>query len=314
MAAVNLARMQQKFNKKFGSEHAMIAASDTKALSFIPYGITSGCLTLDLAIGRPGFPAGRMTEVVGETNQGKSTLSYHAMVQCQQQGGLAFLFETEFAYEQWRLRELGVDTAALGVVQPHNVEELYAQMEYIIEDVRVKQHFRGPLLFVVDTIANLQSAVEEAGNYDDKFMAVAARAHAFGFRKFMWTLAEHKVVLIYLNQLTSTMVQYGVPLRSYGGSAIHKNASARLQLVSLKKDQIIVSGEPTSAWTNVTMLKNKLESPFDRAKYLLNFRLGIDFIEDLWQAGRATEGHYANAERGEVYAWHQKRVYHAGQV
>src|SRR6266851_966306 len=285
MAAVNLGRMQQKFLKKFG-KHAMIAASDTKALSHIPYGISAQSLMLDLAIGRPGFPAGRMTEIVAKTNQGKSTLAYHAMAQCQRQGGFAMLFETEFAYEAWRLQDLGVDTEALRVVQPHNVEELYAEMAMAIREVRAVQKFKGPVLFVVDTIANLPSVVEEQGNYYEKFMAVAARAHALGLRKFVWTLAEHKIVLVYLNQLTNTLVQYGDQLTSYGGSAIHKNASARAQLTSRKQDQIRVGGELVSAWTNVSMLKNKLESPFDKAKYLLNFKTGIDIVEDLWQAGR----------------------------
>src|SRR5207244_9261544 len=102
---LNLAKVRQKFTKKYG-EQSMLLASDTKALAYIPYGVGAQCLMLDLALGRPGFPAGRMTEIVGKTNQGKSTLAYSALAQCQRQGGVGVLFETEQAFEEWRLRDL----------------------------------------------------------------------------------------------------------------------------------------------------------------------------------------------------------------
>src|SRR5712691_573154 len=154
MAEVSLAKARTRFVKKFG-EHSILAAADTQALSYIPYGISAQCLALDLAIGRPGFPAGRMTEIVGKTNQGKSTLAYNVLAQCQRQGGVSMLFETENAYEAWRLIQLGVNTEALWLVQPDTVEQLYEEMEAAIHEVRVTQKFHGPVVIVVDTIANL---------------------------------------------------------------------------------------------------------------------------------------------------------------
>ncbi len=283
--SVSLVKAQQKFVKKFGS-HAMLRASDTKALAYIPYGVTSTCLSLDLALGRPGFPAGRLTEVVGETNMGKSSLSYAVLAECQRQGGVAILLETEQAFEAWRLKNLGVDTEALWLLQPSNVEQMFEMLKYATLELRLAQKFSGPVVMVVDTIANLRSSVEEEGSFDDHFMGATARAMAQGFRQFTWTLAEHKIVLIFLNQLIATMDKWGDKLRSYGGSAIHKNSSARLQVASQKKDHIKVANESVAAWTRARLIKNKLGLPWAETRYLMHFEKGIDPIEDLWQAAR----------------------------
>jgi recombination protein RecA len=285
---VNIDRLKKKMLEDYG-QHAMTTASDQKALAHIPYGIPTQSLALDLAIGRPGYPAGRLSEIVAETNQGKSTLLYHAFAECQRMGGVAVLFETEFAYERYRLEQVGVNTNTLLLFQPKTVERMFAMLQDVIEGLRITQRFHGPMVIGIDTIANLPSDVEVEGDFDDKFVGTAARAMAYGFRKFTWTLAEHKIVLIFVNQLIATLEKYGQQLRSYGGSAIHKNSSLRIELKSYKRDMFEVKKVPIAAWVNASIIKTKLGNPFRKTRYFTHFDRGIHQVEDLWQAAITLE-------------------------
>lgn len=280
---MDLKKTQSKFTKKYGIKSTSLA-SDARAFSKIAYGLSPQSLCLDLAIGRPGFPAGRLTEVVGLTHTGKSTLLYHVFGECQRLGGVSVLIETEYAYEAGRLEELGVKSSDVMLLQPECLEQAFEMIYEVMHDVRDTQKFKGPVVIGLDTIAGTPAAVELDGNYDEKFMAAAARSTALGLRKLIRPLAEYQVVLIFLNQLRSSMERYGDPYVSYGGKAIGSSSSVRVRLTTRKADLVKVGGLQTGAWTTCYTIKNKLAAPFQLAKYLLNFKDGIDHVEDLWRA------------------------------
>jgi recombination protein RecA len=283
MAVPLFARMQQDFTKKFGAK-SMLAADDLTARGYITYGISSQCLCLDLAMGRPGFPAGHLSEIFGQTNQGKSLLAYHILAECQRRGGVSILIDTEYAYEMPRLQALGVNPGDLWVWQPTTLEEMFEKIDYGIHRLRDTYKFTGPVVVVVDTIAGMPAAVEVAGGYDHQTMGVSARVIGLGLRKIMPLIAEHKVVLIFCNQLRQTLEQYGEKFVTYGGMKIPQWSVYRVRISSrqtdlIKKGQGIVGSRPL-AW----MVKNKLAMPFGSTRYTLNFASGIDQMGDLWDA------------------------------
>jgi recombination protein RecA len=279
---MDLSKIQRKFVKKYGQRSISIA-SDQEALSRITYGLSSQSLSLDLALGRSGFPAGRLTEIVGLTHTGKSTLLYHVLAECQRLGGISVLVETENAFEASRLESVGVKSKDLILLQPEYIEQALEMILEVMEDIRKVQKFTGPIAIGLDTIAGTPCQVEVEGGYDEKFMAAAARSIALGLRKLIRPLAEYQTVLIFLNQLRSSMEQYGDKWVSYGGKAIGSSSSIRVRLNSMQKDLVRENGKLLGTWTNAYTIKNKLATPFQLTKYFLNFEHGIDPIEDLWR-------------------------------
>ena len=280
---MNLNRIKTKFSKKFG-ENSILLASDVRAYSRITYGVSSQSLLLDLVVGRPGFPAGRLTEIVGQTNVGKSALGYHVLAECQRMGGIGVLIETEQAYEDARLRRLGINTDDLWLLQPRNIEMALEMIETSMEEIRQVEKFTGPVVILLDSIAGTRSAVEEEGGFDERHMSAAARVITQGLRKLTIPLAQQKIVLIFLNQLRSTFAKYGEAYVSYGGSQIHKSSSVRIRLSSRQADLIKRGEQSIATWTQAYTIKNKLAMPFQLTKYLFNFETGIDPYEDLWRA------------------------------
>jgi recombination protein RecA len=275
--------VQQQMLKRFGERNIM-SASDLKAMSRITYGI-SIAPSLDLLIGRPGFPAGRLTEICAPEGSAKSTHAYHILAETQRLGGIGVLLETEQAFEADRLSTFGIDTTKLMLGQPDHLEQAFDMMDMHITLLREKGEFQGPLTIVLDSVAGCPSASEVEKGYDEKGMGAAARVISQSLRKLTNTVARHKVVLVFLNQLKSTMNPYGDPFESYGGKAIKYHASLRLQL-AMRKSEIIRDDNKDTIGTKVRVraIKNKLAMPFREADYTLNFQTGIDLVSDSLQA------------------------------
>lgn len=280
---MDLKKIQQKFTKKFGA-HFISTAEDEETLARIPYGISTQSLSLDLMIGRPGLPAGRLTEIVGLTNTGKSSLSYAVMAECQRLGGEAILLETENAYEPERLRDLGVNTKTLIKAEPETLEQVLEAIVVLLEVARIDQKIKGPIVVVVDSIAGTPTQAQRDNDYGELSMGIAARVMADGLRKIIRPLAAHKAVLIFLNQLYASMQQYGSQHISYGGTQIQKSSSLRIRLRTRQVDLVKKGEQSLGTWTTADTIKNKIGTPFQMTKYLLNFDHGIDPIEDLWRA------------------------------
>ena len=273
--------VQQQMLKKFGEKNVM-TADDMKAMSRITYGISCQCLSLDLIIGRPGLPAGRLTELCAPEGSAKSTHAYHLLAETQRLGGIGVLLETEQAFESDRLSVFGIQTDDLLLGQPEHLEQAFDMMQSYIVMLREKGHFRGPLTIVLDSVAGCPTSSEVEKGFDEKGMGAAARVISQSLRKLTNTVARHKIVLVFLNQLKSTMTMYGEPFESYGGKAIKYHASLRFQL-AMRKSDIIRDEEKEAVGTKVRArtIKNKIGMPFKDTAYTLYFKTGIDQYADL---------------------------------
>lgn len=279
---MNVERLRQKLSKKFAG--SVMSAGDLAALSRITYGISCS-LSLDLAIGRPGLPSGRLTELVGLEAAGKSAHAYAILAECQRLGGQGVLLESEQGFEAQRLEQFGVNTAQLLLCQPKHLEDAFAMIEENVVLIRQEEKFTGPVVVVLDSVAGLPSSAEDEGNYDESHMGLSARIVSQGLRKLMWTVAEHKVVLLFLNQLRKTMQRYGDAYASYGGMAIGYRSTLRLRVSNRKSDVVIEHKRPVGVWDRTYVFKNKVGVPFKEARYFFHYDTGIDPYEDLWQAG-----------------------------
>lgn len=282
MSETLVKRLQGRLGKKFGVG-SVLSAGDLDAISRISYGI-SCCLSIDLAIGRTGLPSGRLTELVGLESAGKSAHAYTVLAECQRLGGQGVLLESEQGFEAQRLRQFGVNTDDLALCQPQNLEKAFEMIEENILEIRKEAKFTGPVAIVLDSVAGLPSEAEDEGKYDDQHMGLSARIVSQGLRKLMWTVAEHKVVLIFLNQLRKTMERYGNEYASYGGLAIGYRSTLRIRVMNKKSDVLMVGKKPIGVWDRAHIFKNKIGVPFKEARYFFNYEKGIDIPEDLWQS------------------------------
>ena len=277
-------KIRNSLAKKFGTD-TVSTQQDLQHLAAIPYGIGAQCLSLDLAIGRPGLPAGRLTEIVGLDGRSKSTHGYHILAEVQRMGGIGVLIETEQAFETTRLQSLGVDPASLIICQPHHLEESFDLMEKSILTIREEHGFAGPVAVVFDSVAGTPSSAEAGGEYDGSYMAVAARVISLSLRKLIRLVAHHKIVLVFLNQLKSTMARFGEEFVSYGGRSIKYHASLRIHVNMAKKDVVLRNKIPVGSWINARIIKNKLATPNAVARYYMAYDSGICPYEDSKKSG-----------------------------
>lgn len=295
-----LANVRKALTKEFGVD-AITTQESLKALAYIPYGVSPQCLSLDLSIGRPGLPAGRLTEVVGLDSHGKSTHGYHLLAECQRVGGVGVLIESESAFETKRLETVGVKVDDLLICQPKTMEEAFMLMERNTILLREGQGFEGPIVICWDSVAGTPASAEAEGAYDDDFMALHARFLSHGLRKLTRLIAKHKVVLVFFNQLKATMQQYGEPDVSFGGKSIKYHASLRIKVYSKKSDvEYDKDGEPVGTWITSTTIKNKLAKPYRKAEYYLSFDHGIDSLSDCQYAAEIL-GLVKDAGKGRFY-------------
>lgn len=263
-----------KIKKKHGRKAARLF-SDLTSLSIIPGGISTQCLALDFALGRPGLPRGRLTEIAGKEASSKSTLGAHILAETQRRKGLAILVETESGLDLDRCRAMGVDVENLVLLEPPNMEAAFEYMEEAIELVTPDTICS----MVWDSVAGTQSAAEAEADYDESRMAEHARILARGLRKLMPIVAEKKVALVFINQLKANIGGYGPPDVSFGGRAIPFHSSVRIHLKKKKTEMDV--DIPIGIWVQAFFLKNKVARPFMTADYLVNFVDGIDQYQDL---------------------------------
>ena len=286
-----------RLRKKHKDSSARIF-SDLKSLSVVPGGISTQCLALDIAIGRPGVPRGRLTEIAGLEASSKSTLGEHIIAETQRRGGLALLIESESAYDIERARAIGVNVDELVIAEPKNMEDGFEIIEEAIVPVKP-----GDLCCVVwDSIAGTQTAAEEEADYDESQMGSAARVLARGLRKLMPIVAEKKVALVFINQMKTNIGGYGPQYASYGGFAIRYHASLRVQLK--KRETEVDVDVPVGIWVNAFTNKNKIAKPFQEADFLVLFENGIDRYQDMLDTALDLK---VFTKRGGWYSYKDKR-------
>jgi len=239
--------------------------------------ISTGCLSLDAALGVGGMPRGRVIEIFGPEAGGKTTLALHVIAEAQKKGGMAAFIDAEHALDAVYARKLGVDVDNLLVSQPNSGDEALEIAQTLIQSSAVD-------VVVVDSVAALVPRQELEGDMGDPQMGLQARLMSQALRKLKALVNKSQTCLIFINQLRMKIgVMFGNPETTPGGRALRFYADVRVDIrrVAAIKDGDRVIGNHTRA----KVVKNKLAAPFRQTEFDLIYGEGISRETDLLDLG-----------------------------
>lgn len=253
-----------------------ILRMDTENIQKIPV-TSTGSLTLDRALGVGGFPKGRIIEIYGPESSGKTTLTLHAIAECQKAGGVAAFIDAEHALDVVYARNLGVKVEELLISQPDNGEQALEIADTLVRSGAID-------LIVVDSVAALIPKSELEGDMTDHSVGTQARLMSKALRKLAGGINKTNCTMIFINQLRMKIgVMFGNPETTTGGNALKFYASIRLDIRrtgSIKKGSDILGNS-----TRVKVVKNKLAPPFQQVEFDIMYGEGISQSGELIDLG-----------------------------